>query len=164
MTKLTQAMVDEYLTTDSISVCKTIENVIIKRIDEVLRFIFGKKLECWYFHDAPEGSVGELDKHCLKKSYWIDFCSSFKGGYPKGVLGYYAESVPYDFLFMSNEDILKSIKEDEEEEEKKKMLVKKKEDEKKLKTNEKIKKALDKLSKDDIKILGLAKTAKEVGQ
>lgn len=50
------------------------KEVIVNRIDEVIKIIakvFNKKISCWWFPDAQEGKLGDLDS-CIASPYYKD--------------------------------------------------------------------------------------------
>lgn len=142
-----------------------------RRIDEVLHVIFEafeKKWShhcSWWFADAEEGGMGSIptdfespwDKECGIN--FVSDCGSFNS--LETDYWNYSTEFPRQFLFMDNKEIISQIHEEirkteKNREETKLKRQRAKEEKQKLKTI-----ALEKLSKDEAKALGLRKTAKK---
>lgn len=126
-----------------------IEDVFVNRIDEVMclmqKFFNGEEPKgSWWFSDAPEGSVGNLP---VSELCYLDgeicFECNFKWKYHMGV--------PTSFIFMTDDEIIASLKA-EQEAEQKKILKDKAAEEARLKRKEKLK---------EVKKQVLAKLTKE---
>lgn len=90
----------------------SMENEINDRIDEILRLIckhLGPKYRTFYYCDAPEDGIGSLH-NAMKHGDSIYYILECKGVEKLSINGkFYGNSMPKDFLYMSNEDICKYL-------------------------------------------------------
>jgi hypothetical protein len=143
-----------------------IEEKIINHMYEIIK-IFCKinkcKLDTWYFEDAPEGDMGNLDLSYDSIYYVIEVDNYNAGSYLASDFKYrgcdLSCEMPKDLLFMSLEDIenelTKAKKEHEEAKRKKKEVAKKRREANKKKKAILAASAKKKLTKEEAAALGL---------
>lgn len=160
MPALLKEITDDYV--EQLQRTRDIEEIISNRIDEVLKVIalcFRKKpLSCWWFPNTQEGGVGSImDEYDSKFPDMIQFATDdghdFDTYYSKGNI--YDYEFPSEFLYMTDEDIrnqiLKEIELGKQEMINKKLKAIKSKEEKEKKKQ----KILNKLTKEERKILSL---------
>lgn len=136
-----------------------ITDKITDHITEVLHMLFevyGSKLDYWHFEDAPEGDVGTMQVFGGTigpiVSHPIQEKIVYKDNYP-------ATDFPVEFLFMSVDEIKKEITRDRDErrkaEEEKKKKAKEKREKRKAEKERLKQSAVQKLTKEERKALGL---------
>lgn len=157
MSKLTKNDFDEY--EKAKDVYDSLTTKIVDRIDEIILLVrecFGvRKKYNWWFPDASEGEVGTLN---LDRKYGIEFTIDPYGTNKMETWNCdYQDYIPFDFLTMTDDEIKSQIKKEIEETRLKEEEAKAKKAKAKSDKEKKKQEALNKLTVEDMKALGLTK-------
>ena len=109
-----------------------LEDQITDRIQNILQLIcmhFKAKYDTFWFHDAQEGELGSLSQALETDQITYHLEATNKSKLDHKSLWDYAESIPLEFLFMTNDEIIEYLNNES-------IILKEKEKEKKIKAEQ----------------------------